>query len=261
LRQITVKSRALLGRGDMTLFVPPGAERTRDLPLTILLHGVYGSHWAWTRSGGVHRTLARLIESGEVRPMALVMPSDGLCGDGSAYLRHSDGRDFEKWIVQEVPLAAALGAPGVITANSPLFIAGLSMGGFGALRIAAKYPDRFRAIAGHSSITHFDQLAQIVEEPLSGYGAMTTDQSVLDTMRASRDRLPPIRFDCGVNDDLIEHNRALHRALVEHGITHVYEEFPGGHEWPYWEEHIARTLQFFSATDQAAICGGSTTWC
>jgi putative tributyrin esterase len=248
LRQITVKSRSLRGRGDLTLFVPSGAEETRDLPLAILLHGVYGSHWAWTLSGGVHRTAQRLTDAGEIAPLAIVMPSDGLWGDGSGYVRHADGSDFEKWIVEEVPLAATLGAPGLITGRSPLFIAGLSMGGFGALRIGAKYPDRFRAIAGHSSITNLDQLAQFIEEPLSNCGAADADESVLDTMLANRGRLPPIRFDCGVDDQLIEHNCALHRALDEHGVTHVYEEFPGGHEWPYWEEHIARTLRFFSAT-------------
>ena len=92
LRHITVKSRALRGRGDMTLFVPRGAEQMLNLPLAILLHGVYGSHWAWTRSGGVHRTLTRLIDSGGITPIALVMPSDGLWGDGSGYVRHADGR-------------------------------------------------------------------------------------------------------------------------------------------------------------------------
>lgn len=249
LRHITVKSRALRGRGDLTLQVPPGAGS--GTPLVLLLHGVYGSHWGWTRRGGAHRTARRLIERGEIAPLAIAMPSDGLWGDGSGYLPHADGRDFEKWIVEEVPLAAALGAPGVITPASPLFVAGLSMGGFGALRLGAKYPERFRAISAHSAITHFDQLALFVEEPLSSYGASEADRSVLETILAHRDRLPPLRFDCGVDDPLLEPNRALHRALTEHGIAHTYEEFPGGHEWPYWELHLARTLRFFSETLRA----------
>jgi putative tributyrin esterase len=247
LRHITVKSRALQGRADLTLFVPPGAEETPNLPLAILLHGVYGSHWAWTLSGGAHRALAQLVDSGEIRPLALAMPSDGLWGDGSGYVKHAVGPDFESWIVEDVPAAAALGAPGSITPDSPIFVAGLSMGGFGALRIGAKHPDRFRAMAGHSSITHFDQLAQFVEEPLSGFGVAEADKSVLDTMLANRDKLSPFRFDCGTEDPLIEPNRALHRLLKERGIRHVYEEYPGGHEWQYWETHIADSLRFFAA--------------
>jgi putative tributyrin esterase len=251
LRQITVKSQALGSRGDMTLFLPSGVHETRNLPLAILLHGVYGSHWAWTLSGGVHRTAQRLIDAGEIAPFAIVMPSDGLLGDGSGYVRHADGRDFEKWILEEVPVAATLGAPGAITAESPMFIAGLSMGGFGALRIGGKFPERFRAMAGHSSITQFDQLRQFVGDQFSTYGVADEDKSVLDTMLAHRDRLPPIRFDCGVDDQLLEPNRALHRALDEHGIPHVYEECPGGHEWPYWEKHIAKTLRFFAQALQS----------
>ena len=52
LREVTFKSPSLGGRADMSLFIPPGIVGKTDLPLVILLHGVYGSHWAWTRKGG-----------------------------------------------------------------------------------------------------------------------------------------------------------------------------------------------------------------
>src|SRR5881394_2143278 len=84
LRWVTVKSTALRQRVDMTLFVPQEAASLRDLAVVILLHGVYGSHWAWALKGGAHRTALKLIRSRAIRPMILAMPSDGLCGDGSA---------------------------------------------------------------------------------------------------------------------------------------------------------------------------------
>src|SRR4051794_7566414 len=90
LRYVTVKSRALRQRADLTLFVPPGASSAANLPLVILLHGVYGSHWAWALKGGAHRTAMRLIDQGEIPSMVLAMPSDGLWGDGSGYLTHKD---------------------------------------------------------------------------------------------------------------------------------------------------------------------------
>ena len=77
------------------------------LPLVILLHGVYGSAWSWPLNGGAHLTVARLIEAEEIAPVALAMPSDGLWGDGSGYVPHADA-DYERWIVDEVPAAAAL---------------------------------------------------------------------------------------------------------------------------------------------------------
>jgi len=243
LRHVTVKSPALRARADLTVFVSPGVEAGQNPPIVILLHGVYGSHWAWTLKGGVHRTALRLVEEGSIAPLILAMPSDGLWGDGSGYLPHS-GQDFERWIVAEVPGAVAA-VLGQITPGSALFIAGLSMGGFAALRLGAKYPLLFRGVSGHSSITHFDQMGQFVEEDLNLYDIPEEDESLLEALLKNRDKLPPLRFDCGIDDPLIEHNRELHRRLETEGVPHVYQEFPGSHEWPYWEEHIVDTLLFF----------------
>jgi S-formylglutathione hydrolase FrmB len=245
LRWVTVKSRALGNRADITLFAPKQAATVTNIPLVILLHGVYGSHWAWALKGGAHRTAARLIERREIPPMGLAMPSDGLWGDGSGYLPHREA-DFERWIVEEVPAAARAATP-ALADSSPLFINGLSMGGFGALRLAAKYPEKFRGAGGHSSMTHFDQFALFVEEPLERYRCPAEERSVLETMRRNRDRLPPLRFDCGTEDQLIEYNRELSRELKKAGIPHTYEEFPGAHSWPYWERHLAEMLRFFAA--------------
>lgn len=246
LRWVTVKSPALKQRADLTLFVPAtpaSAKPATPLPLVILLHGVYGSHWAWALKGGAHRIAARLIASGDIPPLVLAMPSDGLWGDGSGYLKHPR-QDFERWIVDEVPAATQLAVPAV-TDQSPLFISGLSMGGFGALRLAGKYPEKFAGAGGHSSITHFNQMSRFVEEPLQTYSCPVEDQSVFDNLLRNRDRLPPLRFDCGTSDPLLDDNRRLHDQLTQAGIVHEYAEFPGGHEWPYWQAHLPAMLQFF----------------
>lgn len=244
LRYVTVKTPNLRGRGDITFWSPDGVSEQESLPLVILLHGVYGSHWAWSLKGAAHRTADRLIRAGQLPPLRLAMPSDGLWGDGSGYLPHDD-HQFDRWIIDDVPAAC----PGMV---SDLFIAGLSMGGYGALRLGAMYPERFQAVSGLSSITHLEQMAQFVEEPLEHYRqADAAHESVLDLMLQNRDRLPQnglprIRFDCGTEDSLLEANRALHQGLTEAGIPHQYEEFAGGHEWPYWETHLEDTLLFFS---------------
>ncbi len=244
LRWVTVKSRALGQRADLTLFVPQEPSLAQPLPLVILLHGVYGSHWAWAFKGGAHRTTARLIKSGEISPMVLAMPSDGLWGDGSGYLAHPQ-QNFERWIVEEVPAAACASVPAISEA-SPLFISGLSMGGFGALRLAAKHPGRFRGAGGHSSMTRFEQHTQFVEEALETYSCPPEDRSVFETMLRNRDGLPPVRFDCGTEDPLLQANRELHAQMEVAGIHHEYVEFPGRHEWSYWEAHLSDMLRFFS---------------
>lgn len=244
LRHMTVKSPALGQRADLSVYACLGAESGQRVPLVILLHGVYGSHWAWALKGGAHRTAARLCEEGAIPPMVLAMPSDGLWGDGSGYLAHRT-QDFERWIIEEVPCAASLAAP-CLEAQSPMFIAGLSMGGFGALRLAAKHPELFCAASGHSSATHLEHLSDYVEEPIYTFTALEEDRSVLDTFLRQKTTLPRIRFDCGTEDPLLEANRALHRGLEKAGISHLYEEFSGGHDWPYWEKHLEKTLRFFA---------------
>lgn len=241
---LTAKSRALRGRGDVTLFVPVQAKRLSDVPLIVLLHGAYGSHWNWTVMGGAHRTTGRLIEERKLPPVVLAMPSDGLWGDGSGYLPHG-GQDFERWIVEDVPQAARAAAA-CLSSRSPVFMCGLSMGGFGALRIGAKYPARYRGLSGHSSITHFDQMMKYVAEEPARFGAAPEDHGVLETMLRQRDSLPPFRFDCGVKDPLVRHNRQLHKDLTARDIAHRYDEFPGGHTWDYWTAHLEDSLLFFA---------------
>jgi S-formylglutathione hydrolase FrmB len=252
LRFVTVKSAALGRRADLSVFVPSGGAD--PMPLVILLHGVNGSHWSWPMRGGAHLTAARLIETGELPPVAIAMPSDGLWGDGSGYVPHHDA-DYERWIVDEVPQAAAL-ADERITERSALFIAGKSMGGFGALRLGAKYPARFSGISAHSAVTTLARLRETISEPLADLDAFgTADGTALHWLEAHRSRLPPLRFDCGTGDGLLAGNRALHAALDARGVEHVYEEFPGGHDWPYWKLHLADSLRFFAGlvTDDGVI--------
>lgn len=241
---VTVKSAALGRRADLTLFRPPQAEGRRSLPIVLLLHGVYGSHWAWAFKGGAHRTAQRLIDIGTLPPLVLAMPSDGLWGDGSGYVRHAD-HDPERWIVDEVPAAACAALP-ECDARSPLAIAGLSMGGFAALRLTGRYPQRFRAAAGLSSITDVSQLDALIEELRHGWARTPADTRVLDALCQAKAELPPLRLGCGTEDGLLAANRELHGALAAAGIEHEYAEHPGGHDWGYWGSHLEGTLRFLA---------------
>ena len=251
LRFVTVKSAALGQRADLLLFVPRQAEGLRDLPLVMLLHGVYGSHWAWAFKGAAHRTAQRLMDAGVIPPMVLAMPSDGLWGDGSGYVPHAT-QDFERWIVDEVP-AAARDACSVCGTHSPLLIAGLSMGGFGALRLAGKYPQRFVAAAAHSAITEAPQIDRLLAESRTGWSTQAADLRVLDALRGAPGPLPALRFDCGRDDALLAANRQLHAELLALDIAHDYAEHAGSHGWDYWTLHLEDSLRFFGAALQRRI--------
>lgn len=240
---VTVKSASLAMRADITFYLPEALSEQREVPLLILLHGVYGSHWAWALKGGAHVTAARLIDEGALPPVVIAMPSDGLWGDGSGYVAHAS-QDFERWIIEEVP-AAARELCGAITESSPLLVAGLSMGGFAALRFAGKYPDRFTAAAAHSAVTDVAELDALIEETRAAWSAHPSDRTVLEALTGEKGPLPPIRLDCGLADPYLEPNRALHRNLDRRGIAHRYAEAAGGHDWSYWSREVEQTLRFF----------------
>ena len=193
--------------------------------------------------GKVQETLQKLVDEGTIKPMILAMPSDGLFGDGSGYVPHKT-ENYERWIVEDVVQVIKEQVPKVTDA-SPIFIAGLSMGGFGALRLGAKYPSVFSGFSGLSSITHFDQMSQFVEDFEDLKDKALEKDGVFDWILKNKAVLPPFRFDCGKSDILIEYNRQLHNDLLEHQISHTYEEFDGAHSWDYWIEHIGKTLVFF----------------
>lgn len=245
LRFLTFQSPALGARGDVSLFIPEG-ECLKDLPLVVLMHGVYCSHWAWAMKGGAHTTAATMIANGDIPPMVLAMPSDGLWAQGSGYLPHEDA-DYEAWIVDDVVRCVTAEVPS-LSEISDVFIAGLSMGGYGALRIGAKFAKRFRGISAHSSVTQFEEIERLVTpRPLPFRLAHPDEWDILYWMTRNRESLPAIRFDCGVDDKLLTGNRTLHARLDELEIKHIYEEFPGGHKWPYWAEHLRDTLTFFGS--------------
>lgn len=244
LRYIVVKSSHLRGRGDICLYIPPNTDRT-DLPIVVLLHGVYGSSMSWAQAAGAHHTAHASISSGEIEPMILAMPSDGLWGDGSGYVPHAT-LDFERWITNDV-LDVVQEHIKEAKDTTDIFISGLSMGGYGALRLGAKYGHRFKAISAHSSITDIVQMEQFIEEPINKFRPDAGEENVFNVVSAHKENLPPLRFDCGTEDLLIDANRLLHQQLTQASIIHTYEEFEGAHEWSYWERHLIDSLLFFNS--------------
>lgn len=97
------------------------------------------------------------------------------------------------------------------------------MGGYGALRLGGKYPQLFSGISGHSSITKLDEMAQFVRDDLSVYRQGNEFNSDVAYWAKKNQRcLPPMRFDCGQRDPLIEGNRQFSQQLQKLNIAHDY---------------------------------------
>ncbi len=238
----TVKSPALKKRSDACFYRPESIKK--GVPLVILLHGVYGSNWSWALKANVHKTLEKGIASGHIPPMLLAMPSDGHFQDGSGYLKHHE-QDYEKWITEDV-ISLAKEAYPEVNESSLIFLAGLSMGGYGALRLGAKHPSIFKAFSGLSSITKFEQHKSFLENIANLEKAATNQENVLELLLQNKNSLRPFRFDCGKEDSLYTANVKLHQELLEEDIPHDFYSYDGEHSWEYWAQNIEATLRFFA---------------
>lgn len=243
---LTLHSTNLNRRQDVTVYNPYSTNK--DLPIVILLHGVYGNNWVWMDLGGAHQVYDELREQG-LSEFILVMPSDGGLWEGSAYLPLGQQGDFDKWIIDDV-LNSVIESVDSASSNSNLYITGLSMGGYGALRLGTKYAAKFSGISAHSSITKVADLALFTDTPITQYQTDANEADILYWCEHNQSQLPPLRLDCGIDDELLESNRNLVEQLKASKIEHSYEEFEGCHEWAYWNRNLIKTLRFFDQIEK-----------
>ncbi len=218
-------------------------------PVLYLLHGLSDDSTAWVRN-------SRLEKHSAEYPLIIVMP-DGGRGfytdnhQGPAYARHF-GEELPAMIERTFPALLGRGARA---------IGGLSMGGYGALRVGLGYPKRFCSIHSHSGAVGFRKRRNYVQYAKSrgwdadvarelfrifGPSPKGTNHDLLAlAQRAKSSRcLPKIQLDCGTEDFLINDNREFVKDLTDSKIPHTYLEYPGEHNWDYWDEHIRGALRF-----------------
>lgn len=225
---------------SFTAIVPEG--KAGPFPVFYLLHGLSDDHTGWTRRTSIERYVAGL-------PLIVVMPN----GERGFY---TDAKDrpkaaFETNIVKDIVGFVDRTFQTVPTREGRV-IAGLSMGGYGAVKLALKYPDLFCAGVSHSGAVGFARRTFADDDwgrewtPVFGPSpAGGPDDPFALAEKIDRARLPALRVDCGVDDFLIEENRAFDAHLTALDIPHEYEEHPGGHNWEYWDAHIQETVAFF----------------
>jgi len=225
------------------VIVPEGLAG--PFPVLYLLHGLSDDHTAWTR-----RT--RLEDYVQGLPLIVVMP-DG--GRGFYTDSRSNPRGLSETLMVRDLVGFVDATFRTIPDRAGRVVAGLSMGGYGAVKLALKHPGLFSAAVGHSGALGFGHVAWAELEPEWGaefapvFGEDPRggpDDLFALAERADRALLPALRIDCGVDDELIDWNREFHAHLEALGIPHEYAEFPGGHDWDYWDEHVREALEFFA---------------
>ena len=223
-----------------------GAGTDGPTPVLYLLHGLSDDHTTWLRRTSIERYVAEL-------GWAVVMPQV----HRSFYADEACGGRFWTFVSEELP--ALVGSFfRVSTAREDTFVAGLSMGGYGAVKLALRQPGRFAAAASLSGVL---DLAALVgaggrreEDPAMFQRILGPDRSLppeddLLQLVAQADpaATPALYACCGTEDELLGGNHAFDRACTEAGVELTTAWSPGEHDWAYWDSTIRDVLAFFQA--------------
>ena len=287
----TLWSQALGTRKALVVYLPPSYARDqqRRFPVVYYLHGLGGNERNWTVAGRLDAITDSLVRRG-MPEMIVVMPD----GDDSWYTTWNALNDpqcqrdtarkepaasycvswphYDDYVAHEV-VAHVDSQYRTRAERAHRGIAGLSMGGYGAISLALRYPDVFAAAASHSGVVSpaflpadsaGGRVTDRVADLERSYGKWLWPSMVLAFGRDStawlarepalmakrllsrRDALPALRVDVGVEDRFLSQNRALHRALTQLGVRHVYREYPGKHDWDYWRGHLPESLTWLA---------------
>lgn len=231
-------SKVLAKEAGMNVIVPETGKG--PYPVFYLLHGLSDDYTIWHRRTRIEWFVRDM-------PLIVVMPD----GYRSFYTDNHRGAAYDRYMVEDVIGFAERTFP-AIGKRSGRCIGGLSMGGFGSMRLALAHPDLFVSAHSHSgwssSFTKpYPKERREMFKDIFGpkpKGSAHDVYALAAKHKRARTQLPQLRIDCGHSDFLIENNRAFHAHLEKIGVPHEYAEFPGEHNWDYWEEHIVEALLF-----------------
>ncbi len=234
-------SHSLEKASSMNVVFPDSPDAARPWSVLYLLHGLSDDHSTWMRRSCVERyTLGY--------PLMIVMPDGGR----NWYTNAVEGGvgAYEDDLLKDVI--------GLVEKNFPVkadragrALGGLSMGGFGALKIGLKYPKMFASVHSSSGLpalcrdpeeskTLSPEFARIFGlEPTDG-----PDDPFALAVKAKPRQLPAISIDCGDEDPFLSQNRTFHDHLLELKIAHEYNEHNGSHDWRYWDARLQEALVF-----------------
>ncbi len=210
-------------------------------PVLFLLHGMSDDHSIWLRRTSIERYVANM-------GLAVVMPAV----HKSRYCNLTTGDRYWDYISQEVPTLAR-SFFNLSDKREDNFVAGLSMGGFGAMKLTLNCPEQFAAGAALSGSVMYDwdldvkrinsmQLAFGSEEEHKG--SINDLAHMAKELSASDKPKPKIFQCCGTEDFLYEKNLRFKGEMEKLDFDYTYEEGPGEHEWGYWDANIQRVLEW-----------------
>ncbi|MEI6218916.1 MAG: alpha/beta hydrolase family protein [bacterium] len=238
---------------SMTVIIPQapksqagisGRKGARKYPVLYLLHGMSDDHTSWSRQTSIERYVA-------VMGLAVVMPAV----NRSYYSDMHSGPKYWTFLSQELPELVESFFP-VSDRREDTFAAGLSMGGYGAFKLALTRPEKFAAAASLSGALDPQALAGLIPErnhehvgnfgEKSVYGTSNDLYHISQELAKSSSVKPRLFQCCGTEDFLYRDNLKFKEHLEKLNFDLTYEDGPGDHEWGYWDVSIRKTLSWLN---------------
>lgn len=263
-RGLTAPSAVLGHDVGLAVYLPPGygTPHDRRYPVVYLLHGTQGGGEDWLDAGGLQAIADQLILDREIPPLIIVTPDagnswyvDNLDDGGTGPWATAFIDDLIPWVDRRYHTIAKREGRG---------IAGLSMGGYGALRFALTRPDLFAAVASLSGAIFLPNQNLTADDIADLYGAFGDpfDRQRFEAEnlfqlvpRLSRaEQRPEIYIASGDRDDFDLEENALYfyLALKRAGIRASLRIREGGHNWQYWASELPPALRFLGGVLAAA---------
>lgn len=216
-------------------------NKSEDFPPCLyLLHGLSDDHTIWQRRTSIERYAA-------AKGVAVIMPSV----DRSFYTDMAYGPKYWTYISEELP--KIVHSMFKISQNpKKTFVAGLSMGGYGALKMGLRNPDRFAAIASLSGVMQLKNFGNTKKNPeaklIFGDTPPINNENdmlyLVKQLKKNGTKIPEIYIVCGTEDFLYEENQNFKKHLEKLNIKHTYKEAPGTHEWGFWDKYIQDVINW-----------------
>ena len=220
-------------------------SKAKYYPVIYLLHGLTGHYTNWLEK-------TRLADYAAAYEFIIITPegNDGWYTDSATVPTEK----YESYLLQELipDVERRFRAAGDGRSRA---IAGLSMGGYGAIKFGLKHPEMFALAASLSGA--FSAASWDVKDPgvirdslLQAFGPVNSETRAANDVpklareaKAKHTSLPYIYVDCGAEDHLFADNREFISLLLELKIPHEFRELPGSHSWAYWDSQVQEILR------------------
>lgn len=247
LKEAQFTSNSLARTMTYRILLPASYETGKQTyPVLYLLHGLYGDYKNWTGK-------TEIAKYADGLDLIIVMPD----ANDSWYTNWDTDpkQKFEDYIVKDL-ISEIEGHYRTFHAREGRWIAGLSMGGYGAIKFGLKYPQLFSVVGSFSGA--FDAPTRLQQEVPAfaaqlekvfgpANSATRANNNILELVRSAKPETTPYLFiTCGTGDRFLDVNRDFVSGLPALKLRYQYHELPGGHEWPFWDRSIHDFLREFA---------------